>query len=59
MRRYGRARQQVNRYSPPNFHLAFALSATEEEYPITLKEAIDSTEGELWKKSMEEEMESL
>ena len=58
MRRYGWARKQPNRYSPPKFHYAFALSSVEEEDPRTLKESIKSTEGELWKKAMKEEMES-
>jgi hypothetical protein len=59
VRRSGRARKQLDKYSPPNFHSALSLSATKEEHLITVKEAIDSTEGELWKKAMEEKMKSL
>ena len=38
--RYDRSRQQPERYRPPNFLLAFTLSAIKED-PITVKEAID------------------
>jgi len=58
VRRSGQARKQLHRYSPPKFCSNFALSTTKEE-PRTIKEAIDLIEGELWKKAMEEEMESL
>ena len=59
MRRSRHTRKQPNMYSPLNFHSNFALSATVEEDPRTVKEAIDSMEGELWKKAMEEEIKSL
>ena len=58
MWRSSEARKQLERYSPPEFHPGFALSTIEND-PITVKEAIDLKEGELWKKAMEEEMESL
>lgn len=58
VRRFGRARKQPERYGPPNFRSYFALSVIEED-PIIVKEVVDSTEGELWRKVMEEEMESL
>ena len=58
MRRSGQARKQPKRYSPHEFCLAFILSSTKKD-PRMVKEAIDSTEGKLWKKSTEEEMESL
>ena len=54
VRRFGQAWKQPKRYIPPNFHPTFYLFSTE-EYPRTIKEAIDSIEGELWKKAMEEE----
>ena len=59
VRMSGRARKQLDRYSPPNFHSDFELSATKEEYLGAIKEVIDSMKGELWKKAMEEEMELL
>ena len=51
-------RKQHQRYSPPKIHVAFALYSIEND-PRIVKEAFDSTKGELWKKAMEEEIESL
>ena len=59
VRRFEQARKEPDMYSPPKFHSSFELFSTEEEDPRTVKEAIDSMEGELWKKVIEEEMESL
>ena len=42
----GRARKQPERFSPPDFHLDFALSSTKED-PIMVKESINSSEGKL------------
>jgi hypothetical protein len=57
VRRYERVRKPVERYSPPNFS-TFVLTSTDEE-PKSVREAVDSTEGRLWKDAMVEEMESL
>jgi hypothetical protein len=46
------------RYTPPEFCSNFALSITD-DYLITVREAVDSKDGKLWKKSMVEEMEAL
>ena len=43
---------------PPRFFSTFAHYAIEDD-PSLVKEAIDSTEGELWKRAMKDEMESL
>ena len=58
VRNYGRARKQPERYSPPKCFPTYTLSAIKED-PRTVKEVSNSMEGKLWKKSMEEEMESL
>ena len=58
VRTFGRTRKQPERYSPIDFSSAFALSSIESD-PIIGKEAIYSTNNELQKKAMEEEMESL
>jgi hypothetical protein len=41
-----RVRKLVERYSPPNFHFAFVLSANNNE-PGSIKEVVDLTKGEL------------
>ena len=58
MRRSGQARKQLDKYSPANFFSSFSLSTTV-DYHRMVEEAIDSMKGELWKKAMEEKMESL
>ena len=58
VRRSGQARKQPEYYSPLDLHLAIVLSAIEDDLRIVM-EAIESTKSELWKKAMEEEMESL
>ena len=57
-RKYGQARKKIERYSPPNLLSTFSLSSIEDD-PRLVKEAINLIEGELQKKAMEEEMESL
>lgn len=46
MRRFGQERKQLERYSPPEFFSSFVLSITKYD-PIKVKEAIESTKGEL------------
>jgi hypothetical protein len=53
-----RVRKPVERYILLEFCSAFVLIATNED-PKSVKEAVDSTEGKLWKDAMFEEMESL
>jgi hypothetical protein len=58
LRRSDRERRLLERYSPPDFHSNFALSTTDDD-PRTVREAVDSEDGNLWKRAMEEEMASL
>ena len=58
LRRSDRVRRPVERYSPPDFHSAFVLSAIIDE-PRSVKEAVSSEECKLWKNAMVEEMEAL
>jgi hypothetical protein len=58
VRRSERVRKPVKRYSPPNIHFEFVLTATDEE-PKSVREAFDSAEGKIWKDSMVNYMESL
>jgi hypothetical protein len=58
VRRSKRVRKPVKRYSPPNLCSSFVLIATNDE-PQSIKGAVESVEGKLWKDSMVEEMESL
>jgi hypothetical protein len=58
VRRSERIRKPVERYSPPDFHSTFVLTSIDDE-PKSVGEAVDSTEGKLWKDAMVEEMESL
>ena len=58
VRRSSQERKKPERYSPLEFHLYFTLSTIEDD-SRTVKEAINLLEGKLWKKPMEEEMESL
>jgi hypothetical protein len=39
--------------SPPDFHSNFSLSITDDD-PRTVREAVDSEDGNLWKRAMEE-----
>eukprot|EP00253_Pinus_taeda_P003719 PITA_03719 len=58
VRRSVQARRQLERYSPSAFGSNFALSITDDD-PITMKEAVDSEDGKLWKEAIVDEMESL
>jgi hypothetical protein len=58
LRRLDRERRLQERYSPSDFHSNFALSITNDD-PRTVKEVVDSEDGNLWKRAMEEEMTSL
>lgn len=44
-------RTKVERYTPPNFHSNFALFITNDD-PRIVREAMDSQDDKLWKKSM-------
>eukprot|EP00253_Pinus_taeda_P008663 PITA_08663 len=58
VKRSVRGSRQPERYSPSSFCSNFSLSITDDD-PITVKEAVDSEDGKLWKESMVDEMESL
>eukprot|EP00253_Pinus_taeda_P017203 PITA_17203 len=58
VRRSVRERRQPERYSPSAFCSNFALSVTDDD-PRTVKEAVDSEDGKLWKEAMVDEMASL
>eukprot|EP00253_Pinus_taeda_P032839 PITA_32839 len=58
VRRSVRERRQLERYSPSAFCSNFALSITDDD-PRTVKEAVDSEDGKLWKEAMVDEMASL
>ena len=58
MRRSSREIRQPERYSPPNFCSHFAMSITDDD-PRNVKEAVNSEDSDLWKKAMDEEMDSL
>eukprot|EP00253_Pinus_taeda_P025635 PITA_25635 len=53
-----RERRQPERYSPPTFCSNFALSIINDD-PKTMKEAVDSDDGKIWKENMVDEMVSL
>ena len=58
MRRSVGERRQLERYSPSAFCSNFALSVTDDD-PRTVKEAVDSEDGKLWKEAIVDEMASL
>jgi hypothetical protein len=58
LRRSDRERRLPERYSPSDFCSNFSLSITVDD-PRTVREAVDSEDGNLWKRAMEEEMASL
>jgi len=58
VRRPVRERKQPERYSAFAFYSNFALSVTDYD-PRTVKEAVDSKDVKLWKKTMVDEMTSL
>eukprot|EP00253_Pinus_taeda_P024593 PITA_24593 len=51
-------RRQPQRYSTSSFCSNFSFSITNDD-PITMKEAVDSEDGKLWKEAMDDEMEYL
>jgi hypothetical protein len=51
-------RRQYERYTPPDFHSNSVLSITDDD-PSTVREALDSKDGKLWKKAIVEEMTAL
>jgi hypothetical protein len=51
-------RRQLQRYTPYDFRSNFPLSITDDD-PRTIRETVDSKDGKLYKKAMDEEMESL
>eukprot|EP00253_Pinus_taeda_P036287 PITA_36287 len=58
VRRSVRERRQPERYSPSAFCLNFSFSVSDDD-PITMKDAVDSEDGKLWKEAMVDEMASL
>jgi hypothetical protein len=58
LRRLVRERRLPERYTPSDFHSNFSLSITDDD-PITVREEMDSEDGNLWKKATDEEMEAL
>eukprot|EP00253_Pinus_taeda_P035607 PITA_35607 len=58
VRRSVRQRRQPENYNPSAFCSNFALSITDDD-PRTMKEAVDSEDGKLWKEAMVDEMASL
>jgi len=58
VRRSVRERRQPERYSPSAFYSNFPLSITDDD-SRTVKEAVDSEDGKLWKEAMVDEMASL
>jgi hypothetical protein len=55
LRRLVRKRRLPERYNPFDFRSNFYLSITNDD-PRTFREAVDSKDGNLWKKAMDEEM---
>eukprot|EP00253_Pinus_taeda_P020722 PITA_20722 len=58
VRRSVQDRREPERYSPSAFYSNFSLFVTDDD-PRTVKEAIDSDDGKLWKEAMVDEMASL
>ena len=58
VRRLVRERRKPERYSPPAFYSKFSLSIIDDD-PRTVKEAVYSKDGKLWKEAMVDEMSSL
>jgi len=58
MRRSFREKRQPERYSPSAFGSSFSLTITDDD-PRTVREAVDSEDGKLWKEAMVDEMASL
>jgi hypothetical protein len=58
LRRPVRERRLLERYTPSDFHSNFSLSITDDD-PRTVREVVDSEDGNLWKRAMDKEMASL
>jgi hypothetical protein len=58
LRRLVRERGKPERYTPPFFHSNFALFIIDDD-PRTVREAVDSEDGNIWKRATVEEMEAL
>jgi hypothetical protein len=58
LRRSVRERRLSERYTPSDFCSNFSLSITDDD-PRIVKEVVDSEDGNLWKKAMDEEMAAL
>jgi hypothetical protein len=57
-RRSVRERRLPERYTPSDFHSNFSLSITDDD-PRTVREEVDSEDGNIWKRALDEEMTSL
>jgi hypothetical protein len=53
LRRSVRERRQPERYTPPDFCSNFSFSITDDD-PRIVREEMDSEDGKLWKKAMDE-----
>jgi hypothetical protein len=58
LRRSVRERRLPKRYTPSDFRSNFSLSITHDD-PRNVREIVDSEDGNLWKRAMDEEMVSL
>jgi hypothetical protein len=58
LRRSVRERRLPERYTPSDFHSNFSLYITDDD-PRTVREAMNSEDGNLWKRAMDKEMTSL
>eukprot|EP00253_Pinus_taeda_P004718 PITA_04718 len=58
VRRSVRERRQLESYSPSTFYSYFYFSVTNDDHR-TVKEAVDSEDGKLWKEAMGDEMASF
>jgi hypothetical protein len=58
LRRSVREGRKLERYTSSDFRSNFSLSISD-NYPRTVREAMDSEDGKLWKKAMDEEMVAL
>jgi hypothetical protein len=58
LRRLVQEKRLSERYTPSNFRPNFYFSITDDD-PRTVREGVDSEDGNLWKKAMDEEMAAL
>jgi hypothetical protein len=58
LKRSVREKRILERHTPSDFHSNFSLSIIDYD-PRTVREAVDSEDGKLWKKAMDEEMAAL